>query len=736
MTDITLPSAAEAHDGGDMISRPSATGLREVQETTPLQRYWRILRRWRWVIIGSVVAGVMAALILTLLSTRLYASSVTLEIAREENRVVNIEGVQPEAGGRDQEFYQTQYGLLRSRALAERVVRELRLTENRTFLDLYGISDTPGTLASERPLDNSAGARAARQRRAVDILLQNIEISPVRLSRLVEVSYTSPSPQLSQTIVNAWGLSFIRTNIERRFEATAYARSFLENRLAELRRRLDQSERQLVGYAADQRIINVNTPVGEGVTGERPIMADDLVAYNNALIEARAARIQAESVLRNGGGASASTTSVNNVTLTGLRQRRSEVAAELARLRSQFEDEYPPVAALAAQLRQLDQSIRTEESRVTASLRGEVSQAAAREQELSGRVEQLKTGIIDLRRRSIQYNILQREVDTNRELYNGLLQRYKEIGVAGGVGTNNVSVVDAPRVPDRPSSPRPILNLFLGFIFGLAGGVGLAFGLEQLDEAITDPSEMESALGVPSLGVVPRLGSEDPLAELQNRRSALTEAYLTIKTNLQFTTAHGVPRSLLITSTRAGEGKSTTALALATILSRQGLKVVIVDSDMRSPSLHARLGLSNEKGLSNVLSGNERWDAVAQKTKLDGVYAVSAGPHPPNAADLLSGSGFDRMLADLRGNFDHVIIDAPPMLGLADAPLLASKLDGVVYVVESYGVQSRAANVALNRLRNSNARVLGAVLTKFESKKAGYGYGYDYGYGYGSDRDT
>lgn len=734
MNDITPASAAQLKMDSDSAPSQTLFSVRDVQETSPLARYFRIVRRWRWVIIGSIVAGIAAALILTLLATRQYSASVTIEIAREEARIVNVEGVQPEAGSRDQEFYQTQYGLLRSRSLAERVARELRLMDDRAFLDLYGITDTPGVLSSERPLDNSAGARERRLRLVADLLLKHLTVSPERLSRLVEVTYTSPDPQLSARIANAWGQFFIRSNIERRFDATAYARSFLETRLADLRQRLDQSERQLVGYAASERIINVNTPVGTGVTGERPIMADDLVAYNAALVEAREQRIRTEGALRS--GAASSTASVNNVTLMGLRQRRSEVAAEHARLRSQFEDEYPPVQALAAQLAQLDRSIGTEEARIASNLRGENRQAAAREQELNQRVETLKTNLIDLRRRSIQYNILQREVDTNRTLYDGLLQRYKEIGIAGGVGTNNVSVVDQARVPDRPSSPRPLLNLLLGLFAGTVLGAGLAFGLEQMDEAITDPSEMETTLGVPSLGVVPKLATDEPLVELQNRRSPLTEAYLTIKTNLQFATPHGIPRSLLITSTRAGEGKSTTALALATILSRQGLKVCIVDSDMRSPSLHYRLEISNEKGLSSVLSSNARWDSVAQDTNLAGVKAIAAGPHPPNAADLLSGPWLDALLVDLTAHFDHVIIDAPPMLGLADAPLLASKVGGVVYVVESYGVESRAARVALSRLRNSNAAILGAVLTKFESKKAGYGYGYDYGYGYGSEEST
>jgi succinoglycan biosynthesis transport protein ExoP len=707
--------------------------IRDVQENSTLVRYGRIARRWKWVIMGSIAAGVAAALIVTFMMTRQYSATTRIEIAREEARIVNIQGVQPEAGTVDQEFYQTQYGLLKSRALAERVARELSLADNRAFLDQHGITDTPGSLVNERPLDNSAGARQERLARVVGLLLDKVSVSPLRASRLVDVTYTDPDPAVAARVANAWGRLFIQSNIERRFEATAYARAFLERRLAELRQRLDESDRALVGYASAQRIININTPAGNGVTGERPITADDLVAYNTALAEARNQRIMAESVLRGGAGAEQN---VNNPTLGALRQRRAEVAAEHARLLTQFEAQYPAVEALAAQLRQLDRTIAGEERRIMTGLRSQVTQAAARETELAARVEALKTSLIDLRRRSIQYNILQREVDTNRTIYDGLLQRYKEIGIAGAVGTNNISIVDQARVPEGPSSPRPLINLLLGLMLGAGLGAALALALEQIDEAITDPGEMETLLGVPSLGVVPKVETGDPIETLQDRRSALTEAYLTIRTNLQFATPHGVPRSLMITSTHAAEGKSTTALALALVLARQGLRVLVVDSDMRSPSLHHRFKIGNEKGLSNILSGNARWNEVAQDAEFSGVKAITAGPHPPNSADLLSGPGLGTLLAELMGAFDHVIVDAPPMLGLADAPLVASKVGGVVYVVESFGVQSRSARIAINRLRNSGAHILGAVLTKFESKKAAYGYGYDYGYGYGNDKEA
>jgi capsular exopolysaccharide synthesis family protein len=700
-----------------------------------LAQYIKVARRWKWVIIGAIAAGIAAALVITLLTTPLYSATVTLEIAREEARIVNVEGVDSSGVGRvDEEFYQTQYGLLVSRSLADRVARELRLADNRAFLTMYGIGDAQSLFSDERPLDNSEAARQQRLRQVVAVLLKNISINPTRLSRLVGVTYRSPDPTLSARIANAWATLFIQTNIERRFEATAYARSFLERRLAELREKLDQSERALVNYAASQRIININTAGAAGTAVERPIISDDLVAFNQALAVSRTQRIAAESAFRQASrGGGATTTALGNAALNGLREQRATVAANYSRLQAQFGPEYPQVLALASQLQQLDQSIGREEARVVSSLRGEFQQAQEREQELSSRVDNLKDSLLDLRRRSIQYNILQREASTNQSLYEGLLQRYKEIGIAGGVGTNNVSVVDAAPVPVRPSSPRPLINLLLGMLAGGVVGAALAFALDQIDEKITDPTEMERALGVPGLGVVPKSSSDNPLADLEDRRSALTEAYLTVKTNLQFATPNGVPRALLVTSTRAGEGKSTTLFALALIMARQGLKVAIIDADMRSPSLHHLFGVENNVGLSSILSANAAWKDAIQKTGTAGIQLITAGQHPPNSADLLSGDALEGLIRDLLTEFDHVFIDAPPLLGLADAPLIASKVDGAVFVVESFGIESRSAKIAVDRLRASGARVVGAVLTKFESRKAAYGYGYDYGYGYGQD---
>lgn len=711
-------------------AQPRDLPMTEGTKLPLLTQYFRILLRWKWLILGLTLAGLILALIATLLTTPRYTATSTIEISRESDRVLEVEGVEREATTADLEFYQTQYGLLRSRSLAERVARDLRLTRDQAFLAAHDIQ-----------LDAPTGGedRAARERRLLSevahALLENVGISPIRASRLVTISYTSPDPALSARIANHWGQAFIQSNLERRYEATSYARKFLEGRLEQLRQRLQESERNLVAYAGQQRIINLPGtaagPDGTGGTPERSLEVEDLAALNARLADATADRIRAESRLATAAGSAPE--SLSNNGLSSLRQRRAEVAADYAKLMAQFEPDYPPAKALASQLAQLDRSIAREEGRVGTSLRGNYEEAVARERDLTARVAGLKSSLLDLRRRSIQYNIYQRDVDTNRQLYDGLLQRYKEIGVAGGVGTNNVSRVDEAEIPTRPSEPRMLVNLLIGLLAGLGVGALAALALEQIDEAITDPTDVEANLHLPLLGVIPNAGDQDVVEVLADRKSDLAEAYLSVQTNLEFATASGVPRSFSVTSTRPAEGKSSTAYALAVSLARLKRSVLLIDGDMRSPSVHHIHGIGNTRGLSNFLAGSDDLSDFIFATNQEGLSVIPSGPQPPNAAELLTGRRLEQLIDRLLERFDHVIVDSPPVMGLADAPLIASKVAGTIFAVESHGTRARLARIAIGRLSAAHSHLIGIVLTKFESRGArfGYGYGYDYGYGYG-----
>ena len=700
-----------------------------------IRQYMRIAIRWRWAIIGFVVGCMILGLIATLLMTPKYTASTVVEISRESNKITEIQGVEREASLQDQEFYQTQYGLLQSATLAERVASQLRLADDPGFFALFGVKEK-GTAFQRNNGRYVSSGRDERVRVAGETLLKNVSIVPTRLSRLVTISFTSPKPQMSADIANAWSNSFIQITLERRFQATSYARKFLEGRLEQLRVKLEESERQLVAYASAQKIVNLpGTTTADGTRlPDRSVDVDDLVALNGALAQATADRIRAEARYEQAKRGGVSSEQLGNEAVNALRQKRAELAAEYQRMMVQFEPGYPAAKAIQAQIAQLDRGISREEGRANSSVADDYRAALDRENQLKVKVGGLKGDILDLRRRSIQYNIFQREVDTNRQLYDGLLQRYKEIGVAGGVGVNNVSVVDVADLPERPSSPRMVLNLALSLLAGLVLGALAAVALEQIDEAVADPEEIERQFGLPLLGAVPKADNDDPLVSLADRKSDLVEAYLAVQTNLQFSTEHGVPRSLAVTSTRPSEGKSTTALALTTMLARTGKRVILIDGDMRSPSVHHFAKTPNTKGLSNYLSGTDDIQSLIVKVPEFNVTAMPAGPIPPNAAELLTGERLGKLLRDLLESFDHVIVDSPPIMGLADAPLICSRVEATVYVVESHGIRTSLVRTALSRLASANAHVIGGVLTKFEAKRAHYGYGYEYGYGYGRDK--
>lgn len=702
------------------------------ERVPPVRRLLRAASRWRWVLLGGIALGAIAGILMTAMMTREYASTARLEITRDTDRVVDIDSVERDTSVADQEFYQTQYGLLQTKELSERVVRELGLADDPAVLKMFGEQKLFDG-GQSGVLDPSK--RAHRVEVMGKAMLEHVGIAPVRGSRLVDVTAVTPDPALSQRIADAWGKLFIETNLEQRYEASDYARRFLEGRLEQMRIKLEESERKAVDYAASQGIIMLPTaaPVtgkdAPSSTADRSLVSDDLVTLNNALAVATAERVAAESRLTRRPDATG--TALQNDAIGRMREQRAQDQADYAKMLQQFEPKYPPAQALQAQIRSLDAAIAAEEGRVGTSLSQDYQSALSRERMLAARVNALKGNLTDLRQRSIQYNIYERDADTNRELYNALLQRYKEIGVAGGVEKNNVSIVDAPKLPDRPSSPKLLINILLAMFFGGLAGMGVAAGLEQIDEGIGDPADTEPKLGHPLLGTVPRVKKETPMEAFDNPRSPLVEAYLAIEAALELASVRGTPKSLAVTSTRPREGKSITALALAQSLARAKRKVVLIDADLRAPSVHRYFGVENDgPGVSNFLAGSDNVDAMVRSTSYDGLSIIPAGPHPPNAADLLTGSRLADLITHLQERFDHVIVDSCPVIGLADAPLVAAAVEGVVYVVEARAIQAGAARRALQRLETAQANVVGIVLTKFEPRHAHLGYGYGYGFDY------
>ena len=742
MNDHVVPVPAGANQLPALVSESlpasyaAALGAEYDSQESPLRKYWRILFKRRYAILSIVAACVGVALLLAMLTQREYTARVTVQVDREAPKIVTSGGLEGADGGGsfNNEFYQTQYTLLKSRSLSESVVRDLRLADNYDFLTGY----QPSGIDDVKKL-----ARSRRFDIATRIVNGGTIVSPVRLSSIIDVLFVSPNPAMAATAANAIGEKFIEENLNRRFEATAYARQFLQNRLNAVRTKLEDSERKAAEYASAQGLIKISGNGGAAggksdgsIASEDTLASQDLSQLSSQLANARTARIQAESEARQGAGGQAAEASLTNGAINALRQQRAELTGQLSKLQSDFGPDYPQVMALKSQIGELDRQIGREQSRVnsgvSSNVNGKYRQAVAAENGLQAKVNGLKSAVLNQQQRTIEYNIIQRDVDTNRALYDSLLQRFKEVGIAGGVGTNNISIVDRALIPTSPSRPNLRLNVIMGLLVGLILGIVAALILEQLAEAAVLPADFQRKLGVPLLGATPKVEAAAMGQALIESKSPLSESYFSILTSIQFSTSQGTPRSILLTSTQAREGKSTTALALALGLASVGARVLLIDGDMRNPGLHRVLGKPLGGGLSNLLTGDGALENFVEPSGTANLSFLVAGQIPPNPAELLSSERLARLVGEATELFDHVVIDGPPILGLADAPLLSRATEGVVFVVESGKTRATQARHAIERILAVRGHFIGAVLSKFDERNMGYGYGYGYDYRYGN----
>ena len=701
-----------------------------------LLAYWRILVKRRWLVLGILAAVVALALIATLMMPPIYRATAVLQIDRESVQILQVEGVgNAEAAAPD--FLTTQYELLQSRSLAERVANELNI-DAATVARLDATGWWQRATSALRP-QSSDGAepggeteaeadQLANLGQAVGIVRQGLTVEPVRNSRLVRVHFDSTLPAFSAQVVNAVADGFIAHAIERKFDASSYASRYLEEQLALAKGRLEESERALVDFASRENI------VASGESGQS-LESQNLGALNEALAAAQSERIRAQAAWNQvSGGGALPAGAISNSILNTLQQQRATLNAQYQQQLQTYKPDYPSMQALQGQIEEVDRQIEQERASVRASIRAEYDAAQSRENMLVAQLNTLRTRTLDVDNRSIDYNILRREADTNRQLYDSLLQRYKEVGVAAGagVGTNNISIVDRAMVPTSRYKPSLPLNLAIGLMLGLMLGVLVAFVLEFLDDTIKTPEDLEQHLRLALLGVVPNLRKGTVAEALADPRSAFSESYRSVRTALQFSTDRGVPKVLLVTSPSAAEGKSTTALTLARNFAQLGKRVLLVEADLRNPSLHRVTGMRAEQGLSSLLAGAASISQVIRDTDDERLQVILAGPLPPNPAELLSGSRLLSMLTIAAEKYDQVIIDGPPVLGIADAPILSNVVSGTLLVVYSGKTRIKTAQSAIKRLAAARAHLIGGLLTHYDAKVAGYGYDYESYYAYGT----
>lgn len=688
--------------------------------------YWTVLIRHRRTVAMVFVAAVLTAFVWSMTARPVFTGTAMLRIDKEEPRVLKFEQSARDEGESAQTQLQTYHRLLQSRALANRVVGLLGLEQSPEFAS---VGHRPGQLT--------------------DAFLERLQVEPVRNTRLVKVSFQSRNPELAAKVANTLADGVIAQQLDEKKAAGRYASEFLAEQVNEARRTLQANEAQLSQFMAEQDILFVGGDrIGERVGERQALVTQELGTLSDSLLKAKAERVAKESMLAQAmrPNAEALPAVLQNPLVGHLKEEATKLEARYRELGQTFKPEYPRMQRLAENIAEVRQQLRAEVQRFVESVRREYLAALQNETEIQKLLDAQRGQARKLDGQMARYNLLRREVDTSRDLYAALSTRLKETQVSASLLLSNISVVDRADVPVKRSGPRTGLNLAIGCLVGLVGGVILAFLFEYLDTSIRDPREIETVLRVPTLGLVPTrsalpahfaggpLGSEAgaggtqgafALVSHQATSSILAEAFRNLRTSVVYATPDRPPKTMLVTSLQQQDGKTSVSTNCAITLAQLGMgDVLLVDADMRHPDLHGIFGVPQTPGLSDLLVGGVEVKAVIRPTRVPGLFVIPAGPIPTNPTELLFSPRFTQALAALGERFAHIVIDTPPMLGVSDTLVLAPRVEGVILVVRHGHTGRDAAQRAVQMLGSVRAQVLGVVLNHADARTTTAGYQY------------
>jgi capsular exopolysaccharide synthesis family protein len=737
----------------------------EEDETIDLREYWRILVKRKWTVLGVAVIVVTAALLSSLLMVPEYRSTARIELNPESARILNYQDFAPEQQGWNATsiFFSTQFEIMRSSALAQRVIRDEQVQNHPELLgeirqrSLLGeIKSLFGTLA-RAILPGAGGAESAtsgqnsvgqevqdsRVRRAAGSLRSRVSVEQVEGSRLVDVRVRSFDPQLAAQLANSLVENYVEMSMERRYEAGNEARAFLEDQLEDMRIQLERADAALMDFARENEVADLDERLN------RARAAIQQFSDRRTEVEAELVELESWKNLIEAGQTEHLDPVVNNDTINGLEERLVDARSEYASLSERFQDSYPAVQEVLSRMERLEQEIADEKERIIGSVLGRYENLQAQSDALEQAIQDREARMLALNEQAVQYNILRREFETNRELYDGLLQRMKEIGVAAGIQENNVAVIEKATAAGSPFKPNIPRNVMMALVVGLMGGIGLALLLEFLDSSVRRVEDIERLVDRPVLGMVPLVKLREKKNETDKQirdserivshysavhpHSSVSEAFRSLRTSLMFSTPEGLPRTLMVTSSGMGEGKTTTAVNLATVLAQNGSRVLLIDADLRKPRIHRDFNLFRSPGLTNriALSENDGPDNSAiHATHVPHMFIMPSGNSTPSPAEMLSSERLAKVLDSCRRAFDYIIMDAPPTLGLADSMILARQVDGVVMVARAGSTGKENFRVSIKRLAQVKAPVLGVVLNGVDLDSPEYAYYSSYYYNY------
>lgn len=702
----------------------------------------RILQKHKWWVIGCLVSIFSVVAIASLRMPKIYQASGRVEIDKPDNSLNFQNSATFNVDVFDPTELETEMQKLQSDALALQVSQELHLDR--------GSEPAPPSSSLDLnpdPLQTDPTRAAAM----VGSFKGNLKISLVPNTRIIEVRYNDQNPQQAADAVNTLMQTFVENNTQSHFDSTMAASKFLKDQLIDLQLKVESSQQELVRYQKEHDIL--------GIDDKTNITMAKLDELNKQLTSAESERMDKEALYRmaesgdadsivNSAGSlddSAGTTQSASGLLETLRSKQADIKIQAADLSTQFGPSYPKLTQLNNQLKEIDLQIKAEMKKVASKVRGQYIEALQRENLLQEAFEKQKQEANKLNESAIKYIELKREVETNRQLYEGLLEKLKEAGVSAALKTNNFRVLDKATPPSGPIEPNIPRNLMFAAVLGLASGVGLAFLQEGMDKTVRTTEQAQMISGLPSLGMIP-LGSksarEGPNAkrlviasskeavELVTQvrpQSQMAESYRALRTSLLLSNLGAPPKVIMVTSALPQEGKTTTSMNCAVVLAQKSVRVLLIDADLRRPSVHKNLGMGPHSGLSNVLTGSTTLEqAITRTSILPNLDVLTAGTPPPNPAELLASSNMKDLLDKLREQYDHIVIDTPPSLSVTDSVVLSPRADAVVLVIRSGQTTKTALRRSRDILMQVNAKVVGVLLNAVDLSSPDYYYYYEY----------
>jgi capsular exopolysaccharide synthesis family protein len=709
----------------------------------------RVLQKRKWVVIVCLVTIFSVVAVASLKMTPIYEAGGTIEINKPDASLNFQNSASFSLDYLDPTELETDIKILQSDLLALQVIQELHLDRGAEFA--AQAPPAPSNDLAPDPLQTDPSHAAAM----VGSFKGSLRVALVPNTRIIEVHYRSPDPQKAANVVNTLMQTYVENNFKARFDSTMQASDWLQRQLVDLQMKVEASQEKLVRYQKEHEIL--------GTDEKQNITMAKLDELNKELTSAESARMDKEALYRmvesgdpdavasSAGGmggtedsASSDTQSASQL-LENLRSKQADIKIQAADLSTQFGPAYPKLTQLNNQLKEIDSQIQAEMKKVASKVRGQYTTALQRESMLRDALEKQKQEANKLNESAIEYNIIKRDSETYRTLYEGLLQKLKEAGVSAGLKSNNFRIVDRAAQPAAPIEPNVPRNLLFALVLGLASGVGLAFLLEGVDNTVRTTEQAQMISGLASLGMIP-LGSksarEGPnpkrlviaaskeaveLVTQVRPQSQMAESYRALRTSLLLSNLGAPPKVIMVTSALPQEGKTTTSINCAVVLAQKGVRVLLIDADLRRPSIHKTLGLGPHSGLSNVLTGSTTLEqAISRTAILPNLFVLAAGTPPPNPAELLASTNMRDVLTQLREEYDHIVIDTPPSLSVTDSVVLSPRADAVVLVIRSGQTTKNALRRARDILMQVNAKVVGVLLNAVDLSSPDYYYYYEY----------